>query len=173
MSETEKKTIVVNRNELDNTFGWFKILKGKRAGVEYPAPVIAASETSILEFTKWAGASNVSNMLQTLVKRMFQSIMTECVNKETGEINWDLFLEQAKNFTTAGLKLAEINDKLDELMAQFTTLVDSSETDFSEETQLKLRELNSQIKAYKQMKLDRSRKPKEDEDEPAEPSVPA
>ena len=169
---SEQKTIVVNRNELDNTLGWFKILKGKRAGVEYPAPVIEASEQSILNFVKWAGPSNVSNMLQTLVKRMFQSILTECVNKETGEINWDLFIEQAKNFTTAGLKLAEINDKLDELQAQFTKLVDESGDDFSPETQAKLRELNSQVKAYKQMKLDRSRKPKEDEDEAAEPSVP-
>lgn len=157
--------IAVERNGVNLEFGSFKILKGKRANTEYPAPVVTADNVS--EVAEWIGVSNLVNELQTLLKRKFQNIYDQAVG-EDGVFNMPLFLKYAAEFTSAGLKLKEITDKLDELQAELTKLIDGADLT-SPATQGKVRELNDQIRAYRQMKEDRQRKPKEETE--AEPAV--
>ena len=156
--------IVVERNDVSLSFGTFKILKGKRADTQYPAPVVTVENLN--EVSKWIGAANLVNELQTLLKRKFQNIADQAVG-EDGVFNLALFLKYAADFTSAGLKLKEIADKLDELQAELTKIIDTG--DLSDHNiQVQLRELKDQILAYRQMKEDRQRKPKEESvDEPA------
>jgi len=157
--------ITVERNNTALEFGNFKILKGKRANTEYPAPVVTPE--NLAEVCAWIGTSNLVNELQTLLKRKFQNIYDQAVG-EDGVFNLPLFVKYAAEFASSGLKLKEIADKLDELQAELTKLIDGADlTDSS--VQGKVRELNDQIRAYRQMKEDRQRKPKEETD--AEPAV--
>lgn len=157
--------ITVERNGVNLDFTNFKILKGKRANTEYPAPSVTAD--NIGNVIEWIGTANLINELQTLLKRKFQNISDQATG-EDGVFNLPLFLKYAAEFTSAGMKLKEIADKLDELSAELTKLIDGADlTDAG--VQAKVRELNDQIRAYRQMKEDRQRKPKEETE--AEPAV--
>ena len=157
--------ITVERNGTNLAFSQFKILKGKRANTEYPAPVVSVD--NIAEVIEWIGTANLVNELQTLLKRKFQNIYDQAVG-EDGVFNLPLFLKYASEFTSAGLKLKEIADKLDVLKAELTKLIDGADLT-SHSVQGQVRELNDQIRAYRQMKEDRQRKPKEEAE--AEASV--
>lgn len=165
------KQYTIIRNDQAVTTTSYKILKGKRANTEYPAPAVTADNLS--EILNWIGKSTLLTEVQTLLKRKFQQIYFSCVG-EDGVFNEELFLKYATDFTSAGMKLSEINNMLDELTEQFTTLMDSMEsvedTDKLLELKKEMKSISDQIKTYKQMREDRSRKPKEDEAE--EPSVP-
>ena len=179
MSETTDKSpevkapdfsnIVIDRNGVSLPMTAFKILKGKRANSFYPAPKI---EVGNLQATiDWIGEANIVNELQTLLKRKFQNITVESTPEDTGVFDEALFAKYAADFTSAGMKLKEINDKLDELQAQLTRLIDAGDFATSEVKMKELTDLNSQVRAYRQMKEDKQRKPKTEEDE--EPSVAA
>jgi flagellar capping protein FliD len=155
--------IDITRNGVTLSLGTFKILKGKRADQEYPAPVVSAE--NLPDITSWVGTSNLINELQTLLKRRFQSIYADSIDTN-GQFNQALFEKYATDFTSAGLKLKEIQTKLDELSAQLSKLID--EGDMSDEgTRASIKELNDQVRAYRQMKEDRQRKPKEEDEEEA------
>ena len=143
----------------------FRILKGKNADKFYPAPKVTPA--NIGDIIKWMGESNLVNELQTLLKRKFQNIASDATSDETG-FDETLFVKYATEFTSAGLKLKEINDKLDELQAQLTKLIDAGEWQTNPEVAKELAELNNQVRAYRQMREDRQRKPKEEaEDAPS------
>lgn len=161
--------IKVTRNEVDLGLKNHKILKGKRADTYYPAPEVTAANLSHIQ--KWMGEANFINMCQTYLKRTFQTIAANAVNSETGLFDEALFVKYAEDFTTSGLKLKEINDKLDELQAQLTRLIDAGEWVTNDEKKKELQDLNAQVRAYRQMKEDRQRKPKADEDEESSPAV--
>lgn len=163
-----QKQFVITRNNVPLTLGLFKILKGKRADTQYPAPKVEVANLNT--FIEWYGVSNIVSDLQTLLKRKFQGIYTDSLDATTGLFNEELFVKYATDLTSAGLKMKEINDKLDELQAQATAIIDGGTWETDEVVRAELKELNNQIKAYRQMREDRKRKP-ETEETDAEPSV--
>ena len=66
----EANQIIITRNDVALPFKNFKILKGKRKDVQYPAPDIQVG--NLETFLKWLGVADVVNQLQTDFKRRFQ-----------------------------------------------------------------------------------------------------
>ena len=161
-------SIVVPRNEVFLPFKHHKILKGKRADTYYPAPEVTAANKSLVE--KWLGESNVLNILQTYVKRACQNISADSVNTETGLFDETLFIKYAQDLTSTGMKLKEINDKLEELQALQVKLIDGGLWATDDKVKNEMLDLNKQILAYRQMREDKQRKPKVEDEEEA-PSV--
>jgi len=154
--------IVITRNNKELALGTFEFVKGDRQGQTYPAPVVNAStlETVIA----WLGLPFLENELQTLLKRRFQTLYDDCID-ENGKFNLELFVKYASNLSSVGgLKMKEINLKLDELQAEAVAISELEDWD-SAENMAKGRKINLEIKAYRQMRDDRSKKKKEDADE--------
>ena len=160
-----------------------KILKGKRADAVYLAPEVTAE--NINNIIKWYGLPNLINTLATDLKHKFQQIYFNAVDKTTGVFNLAKFELDAAQFTSSGMKMKEINDKLDELQASLNKLLfgaqcfpnpaepaDSAYNVNAARLQKEVMELNSQIRAYMAMKEERSRKSKEDEEETEDAAIP-
>lgn len=161
--------IVINRNGVDLPLRDFEFVKGDRQGQKYPAPKIGDTEEDWNQIVKWYGVANLKNDLQTLLKRRFQTLYDDCINEEDGKFNKELFIKYASNLSSVGgLKMKEINIKLDELQAEAVALSELEDWD-SPENMAKGRAINLEIKAYRQMRDDRSKKKKEDTDE--QPSI--
>jgi len=158
--------IIISRNGVDLPLSKFKILKGDKKDSEYPAPKVEMDNLEL--FFKWYGIANVQNVMQNYAKRQFQIMVADSTDAETGVFNRELFIKYATDLSVAGLKIREINDKLDELQAQVAQIIDSDDLD-DPTVKAHLKELNGQVRAYRQMREDKSRKPKA-EAEP-EPSV--
>ena len=176
MSET--KNIV--RNDVTVALEPQKILKGKREGVVYLAPAVTVENLSTI--IKWIGDTNLVSELGSLLKRKFQNIHFNAVDEQTGQVNMERFLLDAANFTSTGMRLKEITDKLEELQAALTKIImgggwqgvpttdgapvaaDGSNLTPAGKLQAEMNKLNEQIIAYTQMKEDRQRKPKEEEE---------
>ena len=116
----------------------------------------------------WIGESILVNELQTILKRRFQNIYVDALNGD-GQLDEALFMKYAVDYSVSGMKLKEINDKLDELQAQLTKLIDAGEWMTNDTVKQELSGLNDQIRAYRQMREDRQRKPKQEEE--VQPSV--
>lgn len=176
--ETENKKAAVGlspytveRNGVPLTLSFFKILKGNKKDTQYPAPDVTPK--NLKEILTWMGDTVVLGEIATVLKRKFQNIFNQATTKEGG-FNEELFIKYAQDFTTAGLKLSEIAIRLDELMAEVSKLVDDQ--DLSDPAvQVEIKELNTQIKTYKQMREDKQKKSETDpdSDKDAEPSVKA
>jgi len=148
----------------------FQIVKGKNFGTRYLCPEITLENWD--KAVEWFGKVNLINIVQTYSKRMFWSIWCHNTNTD-GSFNMVGFLTEAADFTSAGLKLKEIRDKIDELQAELTKLLDEGNIGTAPDGTptadlVKLKELGNQIRGYKDMEDKRSRKPEtETEDEPA------
>lgn len=173
---SDNKTIT--RNGIDVALEQQKILKGKRADTVYLAPPVNIENLPTI--LKWIGDTNLVNEVGSLIKRKFQNIWFNAVDEATGQVNMERFLLDAANFTSAGMRLKEITDKLEELQASLTKIimgggwqgvpttdnqplaVDESNISPAGRLQAEMNKLNEQIVAYLQMKEDRQRKPKEE-----------
>ena len=153
----------------------FKILKGKRADTVYNAPLVTVE--NVQDVIDWIGIPTLVNEFGTLLKRKFQNIHFGAV-LEDGTFNQEKFLIDAANFTATGMKMKEINDKLEELSASIAKMLhagtyskrghDGKPTTEALEAQSALAKLGDESRAYMAMKEERSRKPKEEEvEEPA------
>lgn len=173
--------IVIERGDVALKMEPFKILKGKRADTFYPAPKVTIE--NLPQIIQWIGNTNLVNELQTLLKRKFQSIASDSVSAE-GVFDEALFTKYAVEFSSAGMKLKELTDKIEELSAIAVSAIDKgtfsldgveyetfSVIDGKPKASVEFQKLNDSIRAYRQMKEDRQRKPKEEETEEA--SVPA
>jgi len=158
----------LNRNEVDMPLKPFKIVKGVNKDKEYLAPDIT-DVNNWENNLKWIGLPNVISCVQTFLKRTFQELWFDNVDETTGEFNMSKFLAEAADFTSAGMKLKEINDRLDELQATQGIII--RDKDLSDPNVIaQIKELNESILVFKAMKEARSRKKAEVE---AEPAVPA
>jgi hypothetical protein len=153
--------IAVERNSIKLPFVNWKILKGERANGFYPAPKVTVENLN--EVCNWIGESILVNELQTILKRRFQNIFVDALNGD-GQLDEALFMKYAVDYSVSGMKLKEINDKLDELQAQLTKLIDAGEWMTNDVVKQELSGLNDQIRAYRQMREDRQRKPKQEEE---------
>lgn len=160
--------LVIPRNKVDLALGGFRILKGKRENTVYQAPVV--TEANLDTITQWLGKVDLAQIIQNYLKRAFQNIHFASISDEDGKFNEQLFIKYGTELSAGTMKLSEINDKLDELMAEAVAISDRDDWD-SEANRLRSREISRQIKAYRQMKEDRSKK--KDSDEEAAPAVAA
>lgn len=176
---------VVTRNGVSVELQPQKILKGKRAETVYLAPNVTPENLSTI--LSWIGASNLVGEIASLIKRKFQNIHFNAFDETTQQVNLERFLLDAANFTSAGMRLKEIVDKLEELQASLTKIImggkwqgaattdnqptaeDGSNLTEAGKLQAEMQKLNEQIVAYLQMKEDRQRKPKEEQE--TEPAV--
>lgn len=159
----------VDGDKVAMPFKFFRILKGKRADTFYPAPEVTTENLAQIE--KWIGIPNLINQIQTNLKRIMQVIASQSINSETGMFDEALFTKYATDFTTTGMKLKDINLKLDELQAQLSRMIDTGLWLTDEKAKKELTVLNEQVRAYRQMRDDKQRKPVADEDEEEQPSV--
>lgn len=173
--------ITLERNGIVKTLDIYKLVKGKKKGTEYLAPTVDFSTPEAwANEIAWGELKNVANCWQTFLKRVFQDIYFASIDSATGVANIAKFLEEAKDFSAAGMKLAEIVDKLEEAQAELGRLVDAMEEPenvdangaMTDEFKAKLKDCKTYVTALKAMKEDRSRKRTKPEDEEAsEPSV--
>ena len=177
VATTEKKpevvappcNITVSRNEASIPFTNFRILKGKRADTFYPAIDVTKIDRALLE--KWVGESNWINMVQTSLKKVFQLIAANCTN-EAGVFDENLFSKYAADFTTTGMRLKEIRDKIDELTAELTKIINGGLWATDDQVKNQMLAMNKELMTYRQMEEYKKRTPKTEEDAD-EPSVPA
>ncbi len=167
---------VVTRNEVDEVLGTFQIVKGeKRKGKQYLAPVVDFSTPEKWEnMVKWTGLSTVAQVLQTFLKKTFQDIWFNAIDETTGLHNMEKFLLEAKDFTTSGMKLAEIYDKMEEAQAEVANMISSmpsgDDATVFAAWKTKINEINDFVLALKAMAEQRSKRGKQAEDA-SEPSV--
>lgn len=165
--------LTVKRNGVSKNLSKYKIVKGKKEGKEYLAPTFSLEtwENDVV----WLGAATLLNIAQKFAKVSFQDIWFSCIDETTGEFNEAQFAKQAEEFTSSGMKLAEINEQLDEAQAKQGLLIATAETDaetgmFKHASDIAaIKEINNTIIALRAMRDNRSRKTKEDE--APEPSV--
>lgn len=163
--------IVINRNDVGLNLEFFRILKGENENKFYPAPRVTPE--NLQTFLSWLGTTTLISELQTVVKRKFQNIAKSATG-EDGVFNVELFVKYATEFTSAGMRIKEINDKLEELDAELMKIIDAGAWEGTDEAAVaarhRINELKDEKNAYKQMKEDKQRKPKADEAEEV-PSV--
>lgn len=180
-------TIESTRNDV--TLGATEIipflrLKGKKANTFYPAIQLTLDNKD--KIFKWIGDANLINIIQKSLKAFGQAIAPDCINKETGVFDQTLFAKYLTDFTSTGMKLSDIENEIDELQALATTLIDQGAitiagvtygmfaldengTPIMENNRPKLsdyfQKLNDDIRSYRQMRDDKQRKPKEEEED--------
>lgn len=146
----------------------FMRLKGKKANTFYPAIDLNLENKD--KIFAWIGDSNLINIVRKALKAAGQSIASNSVNAE-GIFDNTLYAKYLTQFTSTGLKLSEINDLIDELQAELTQLIDKGEWATNDIIKAEVMRLNSDIRSYRQMRDDKQRDTK-DEDENV-PSVAA
>lgn len=172
---SEQKT--VTRNGIALPLRTFKIVKGDNKDKEYLAPNVNSPEIlkdqdQIKMVLDWFGIPNVFNELQTRIKKVAQDCWFGNIDKETGQVNIEVYLNELADFTSSGLKLKEIRDRIDELQAQLGELVmkmvPDAEGKFDTTALAAAQDLQKDINILKAQAEKRSRKGREEkEDEPA------
>lgn len=148
----------VVRNGVTKALSNFKIIRGDNKDKEYPAPAISAE--TLDEDIKWLGRDTVVSWLQTLCKRAAQEIWLDNLDPATGEVNVPKFLAELAEFTSVSLKLADLKDKYDELVAKQGMLVDQLDDAPSAETLKAIKDLRVAIQVVKAQMDAKSRKNK-------------
>jgi len=165
-------------NDISIELSTFQIVKGDNAGKQYLAPKITVENLD--QMIEWHGRGNVVNILQTFDKRTFWSIWVDAIMPD-GTFNMVKFLKEAADFTSTGMKLKEIREKMAEVQAELSLLIrdgdisttivvnpDGSKTKVKSADLLKIDKLNDEFLAYKDMEEKKARPGKaETADEPA------
>ena len=156
--------ISVTRNDITLNYGLQKILKGDNKGKEYPCPNVSTTEWE--QLASWLGLAQVKTIVGNWIKQVHQKLYWDCIDESTGEFNLDKFLAKAKDLTAAGLKLKEIEDKIDELQEQLAMRIHSATpADFANPVwQAETNKLNDESRGYRAMWEDRKRAPKKEID---------
>ena len=177
---TESYTLTRNEgkdDEVTKPLKQFKIIKGKKKDLVYLCPEVDFSTPEAwAEEVKFGGLGNIANNWQSFLKRAFQDMWLNNLNRVTGLVNIPAFLEEAKEFTSAGLKLADIVEKLEEAQSLLLDLVSALEAteagEFTPEDRKKLIETKAYINLLKEQKEKRSRPRRADAEEASEAAVP-
>jgi hypothetical protein len=102
----------VTRNGIEVELEDCKIVKGDLRGQHYVAPKV--TKETLAERIQWLGLDEAATALEVLFKRIFQKIWKSCRDNETGALNFQQFLQEAVDFTAAGMTISEIREKIDE-----------------------------------------------------------
>jgi hypothetical protein len=156
----------VIRNTVSKTLRNFKIIRGDNKDKEYQAPEITVE--TLDSDIKWLGRDTVVGVLQTFVKRASQEIWMDNID-ENGQLNEAKFLAELADLTATSMKLADLKDRYDELVAKNGALIDAL-TDEPSAAELKsIKDLSSAISVVKAQMEARSRKTTKEVN--AEPAV--
>lgn len=149
--------VSVTRNGVTKELSPFKIIRGENKDVEYPAPQFTAETWE--QDSKWLGVDTLLGIAQTFVKRAAQELWLD--NKQDdGTIDIPKFLQELAEFTSASMKLAELKDRYDELVAKQGMLVDAiSDTPTPEQIKA-IKETKTAIQIVKAQMDTKSRKNK-------------
>jgi hypothetical protein len=153
MSETYN----VIRNTVVKVLDKYKIIRGENKDKEYLAPTISAE--TLDSDINWLGRDTVVSVLQTFVKRASQELWLDNVDAN-GVMNIPKFLEELKELTSASLKLADLKEKYDELVAKQGMLVDRLTDEPEPQLLVEIKNLGTAIKVVKAQMEAKSRKNK-------------
>jgi len=168
-----KYNISVTRNDvtLSDEIIPFKRLKGDKANTFYPAiDLTLENKEKVFE---WLGDGNLINIVRKALKATAQSIAGDSIDAD-GRFDEALFAKYLTDFSSAGLKLKEINDLIDELQALAIQMIEKGhavidgvkqEAIVNGKFSPALMKLNDDIRAYRQMREDKQRTPKKEEEE--------
>ena len=148
----------VTRNGVELNLANFKIIRGDNKDKEYPAVPVSAE--NIGDVTKWLGTDTVISIVQTFIKRACQELWLDNIG-EDGQPNIAKFLEEVKELTSASLKLSDLKEKYDELVAKQGMLVESLDLENPNiATLTSIKELKTAIQVVKAQMEAKSRKTK-------------
>jgi len=159
------QTPVITRNGLDKTFEQDNFGKRSKdhAGTAFYTPVLKAPLvreieldgktqkvlTDIEDFI-WGGVEDLTNSINTSLRRQFAEIYLDNVDEKTGVFNEEQWKIDAADFAAGVERLSAIEDKLDALAAEQVSIVDDPNfgEDNAENTALqeRLKALNSRVK---------------------------
>lgn len=147
----------VTRNGVSLELTPFKIIRGDNKDKEYPA--VAVSAENLSQVQNWLGADTVISVLQTFVKRACQELWLDNVGAD-GVPNEAKFLEEVKELTSASLKLADLKEKYDELVAKQGMLVEKLTDEPDAALLVEIKNIGTAIKVVKAQMEAKSRKNK-------------
>ena len=147
----------VTRNNITLALRNFKIIRGDNKDKEYPS--IEVTESNLQHVTQWLGGSVVASIIQTFVKRASQELWLDNVT-EDGQVNVAKFLHELGELTSASMKLADLKDRYDELVAKQGLLVEQLDNEPTIEVLTQIKELGTAIKVVKAQMDAKSRKNK-------------
>jgi len=147
----------VTRNGVTQELTPFKIIRGDNKDKEYPA--VAVTAENLTQVQTWLGADTVISVLQTFVKRACQELWLDNIG-EDGVPNEAKFLEEVKELTSASLKLADLKEKYDELVAKQGMLVEKLTDEPDASLLIEITNLGTAIKVVKAQMEAKSRKTK-------------
>lgn len=170
-AEFDGKPVIVERNGIKKQLSAYKIIRGKRENTVYFAPKLDASSPEAIQADlTWFGWADVVAALQVGAKKAFQDVFFGCFN-EAGEFNLAQFIQEATDFTSAGLKMKELKDMIEENQSTLSERVagakaeDWGNVEWQQENK-RLADLINGLKAKAE-----ARSKKKDEADEAEPSV--
>lgn len=147
----------VTRNGITADLVNFKIIRGDNKDKEYPAVSVSAENISDIE--RWLGTDTCISILQTFIKRACQELWLDNIG-EDGTPNVAKFLEEVKELTSASLKLSDLKEKYDELVAKQGMLVEKLTDDPDAALLIQIKDLGTAIKVVKAQMEAKSRKTK-------------
>ena len=150
--------LIVTRNGVEQELTPFKIIRGDNKDKEYPSVAVSAENLSAVQ--TWLGADTVISVLQTFIKRSTQELWLD--NIVDGVPNEAKFLEEVKELTSASLKLADLKEKYDELVAKQGMLVEKLTDEPDHALLTNIKEIGTAIKVVKAQMEAKSRKNKPD-----------
>lgn len=156
----------VTRNGITVTLSNFKIIRGENKDKEYPAVKLDAGSWEST-WAPWLGLDYIIGVLQTALKRDFQSLYLD--NKQDdGYFNDAKFLVEAAELQATSAKLSELKDRYDEMVAEQCGLVENFDPTNTELVK-RISELGTSIKVVKSQMDQKSRKSKPEQ--PTEAAV--
>jgi hypothetical protein len=147
----------VTRNDVSLELTPFKIIRGDNKDKEYPA--VAISAENVEQVQKWLGTDTVISVLQTFIKRACQELWLDNIGTD-GVPNEAKFLEEVKELTSASLKLADLKEKYDELVAKQGMLVEKLTDEPDAALLAEIKNIGTAIKVVKAQMEAKSRKNK-------------
>lgn len=126
-----------------------KILKGPNKNTRFLAPQISAETFD--NDAKWFGIPYLVDLANTYLRKAAQEEWLGAIDEETGLLNLQEFLTEMAEFTKAAMKIADIEDKIDELQEMSRVILENDNPDVE-----KLRALSASIRDYKAMKEKKS-----------------
>lgn len=154
----------LERSKIKKKLDVFKILKGDNKNTRFLAPQVSVE--SLDSDLKWFGPTYVVDILNTYLRRSFQVEWLKAIDPNTGLLNLQQFMVEGADFTSAAMKIADIEEKIDELQELSRELLESGDIgqnpDGTDKPDLaQLRVYQNSIRDYKAMKEKKSNRGKE------------
>lgn len=163
----------LTRNELVKDLTPMRIVKGTREGQPYLAPQWNPKNDVLAEIAWW-GLAYIESVVNRDAKKGAQDIwFDESQIDEAGQFLIDKVIQEMAEFDKGGLKLSEIQDRLEEVQAIMSQILrsgklfDDSDPVSRDEARKKMKEYDNYYLSLKAQKEKRSKKKTETAAEPS------